>query len=244
MRTEFVQDVKVLSTQTDHATEVGVLQAVSLMQDNMCEYFKMLDCDGPTLLPEYQCFFVLSKTKIRFVSKPKWLQKITLKSDLSKLTNVRVNLCHNICNAQGDLMIEGLQELCPMDVNTRKIRAINTIPFPVDADINNDYIQEISFEKFNEEITNDNLVEKIKVNTNNIDYYGHTNNIEYVKFILSTIPSAEFYKMNIKTFEIHYINESREREVLDVFCKKYSNNYYFEIRNDDKIICKSRIVFD
>ena len=78
MNTEFTQTIKVLSTQTDHTTSVGFLQAVSLMQDNMCEYFRNISCDGPTILPTHNCFFVLAKTKLRFVDKPKWLQKIYL----------------------------------------------------------------------------------------------------------------------------------------------------------------------
>lgn len=243
MKTEFVQDIKVLSTQTDHTTSVGLLQAVSLMQDNMCEYFKNINCDGPTILPDYNCFFVLSKTKIRFIDSPRWLQKITLKSDVSRLTKLRVNVCHNICDMQGNLMIEGLQELCPMDIDTRKPRLINTTPFPLDADINNDYECSLEFEKFDEELGSENLIEKIKVNTNNIDFYGHTNNIEYVKFLISAIPSCEFYKMKFKTFEIHYIHETRERDVLDVYCKKSSDNYYFEIKNDKVVVCKARMTF-
>ena len=244
MKTEFVQEIKVLSTQTDHTTRVGLLQGVSLLQDNMCEYFKNISCDGPTILPSHNCFFVLAKTKLRFIESPKWLQKIILKSDVSRLTKLRVNICHNICDMENKLMIEGLQELCPMDMDTRKPRLINTTPFPADVEINNSYTTTLEFEKFDEELSYDNLVEKIKVNTNNIDYYGHTNNIEYVKFIISTIPSSEFYKMKFKTFEIHYIQESKERDVLDVYCKKSKDNYYFEIKNGNNIVCKAKIEFD
>jgi len=243
MKTELNQRLKVLSTQTDHNTEVGFLQAVGLMQDNMCEYFKNIHCDGPTLVPSHQCFFVLSKTKLKIVQKPKWLQKIDVKTDISKLTNIRLNVCHNICDEDGNLLIEGLQELCPMDINTRRIRAINSIPFPTDVEINVDYEKTLEFEKFTQELTKENLIDKVVVTTENIDYYGHTNNIEYVKFILSTIPSSEFYKMDVTGFEIHYINESREGEELDIYCRKTPTNYYFEIKNCESCICKAMLKY-
>jgi acyl-ACP thioesterase len=244
VNTEFVQELKVLSTQTDHTTSVGVMQAVSLMQDNMCEYFKNLHCDGPSLIPDYNSFFVLCKTKLRMVEQPKWLQKIKLKTGLLSLSKLRINVCHNFEDLNGNLMIEGLQELCPIYFDTRRVREIASVPYPTDAEPNLDYVNQIKFEKFNEELDNEYLVDKIKINTNNIDFYGHTNNIEYVKFLISVIPSTEFYKMKIKEFEIHYIRETRERDVIDVFCKKSNGDYYYVMKNGDVVVCKARLLFD
>lgn len=243
MKTGFEQELKILSTQTDHKAELGVLQAMGMMQDNMCEYYKILGCDGPTMIPKCNCFFVLTKTKIRIFSKPKWLQKINLKTDVSRITNLRMNVFHDITDAMGNLCMDGIQELCPMDTITRKVRPVNTTLFPEGVEVA-DTPENLAFEKFDEELDKEYLCEKIKININNIDFYGHTNNLEYVKFILSTIPSSEFYAMDIKSFEIHYIHESREREVLDIFCKKSSDNYYYELKNSDKVICKARLVFE
>jgi hypothetical protein len=66
MKCIYEQPMKVLSSWTDINMELGLAQALSVVQDNMCEYFRELKCDGPTMVPVCNCFLVVTKTKIKF----------------------------------------------------------------------------------------------------------------------------------------------------------------------------------
>ena len=63
MKTEFKQNVKILSSMVDQNVGVGIVNAVTLLQDNMCEYFKQLKSDGIYMIDKCHAFFVLTKTR-------------------------------------------------------------------------------------------------------------------------------------------------------------------------------------
>ena len=72
---KYIQELKVLASSTDYSARVGLVGAISYLQDNMCDYFKYLGADGITMIPICQAFFVITKTKIKFHDLPKWAEK-------------------------------------------------------------------------------------------------------------------------------------------------------------------------
>lgn len=243
MKTKFEQKLKILSSQLDHHTELGLIQSLSLLQDNMCEYYRNLKSDGPTMIPSHHAFFVVTKTKLRMIKTCKWLDEVKLVTDVAKLSNVRMNIVNNIYNASDEPCVVGVQEMCAMDSDNRKLRLINTTNFPADAEVvDNEF--GLEFSKFDDQFEEDSLVEIIKIKSTNIDVYRHTNNIEYAKFILSTFSSNELDLFRIKEFEIHYINETREDDELKIYKKLLDNSYVFAIKKDDKIVCKAKLDFE
>ncbi len=243
MNSNFKQDVKVLSSMTDANAEVGLSFALSYLQDNMCEYFFSMGCDGISMIPRANCFWVMTKTKIKFNNKIKWLDRVTLETDLIKKSPARLVLANNIIGADGCPAIEGIQEICAMDSESRKIRLIKTTLLPEDIEVNEGLNSDMEFGKMEEELGEDYLQKNITIDSRNIDYFGHTNNVEYVKIMLSTFDAEILKKLSPKTFEIHYIHESRYGENLSVYRKEFGKEYLFEIKCGERVVCKSRLTF-
>ena len=238
-----IQTTKVLASQTDFNTKVGLVEACKFFQDNMCEFFYNIKCDGVRLIPACNAFWAITKNKIRFVSDVGWLDIIDITTNLSKVSGVRLNLSSTI-QANGETKIVCLQELCAMDSVTRKLRLINTIPqFPSDIETVDVY-GDIEFDKLGFELSESDFVGTVEVNSTNIDYFGHTNNIEYVKMIYGACPSDEIKKMVIKEFEIHYLKESRESEKLKIYKRIEQDDIIFEIKKDDDVLVKAKLNFD
>lgn len=238
MKKEFIQDVKVLSSMTDGSAQVGITHALLYLQDNMCEFFRALGCDGITMIPISGCFWVMTKTKIKFNKPINWLDQITLCTALNAKSLARLTLVNNILDASGNALIEGLQEMCAMDSSTRKIRLINTTLFPSTIEPS-DVSSELKFIRLDDELDDKNLVMTTRVTSGNIDYFGHTNNVEYVRLILSTIDARTLKNLTPKTFEIHYISESKEGDELSIFKRKNNDGYFFEIKSKEKVCIKA-----
>lgn len=236
------QTTKVLSSQTDFNASVGLIESCQFFQDNMCEFFYNIKCDGVRLVPTCHAFWAITKNKIRFLDDVRWLDEIDITTNLCKLSGVRLNLSSKI-ECGGEAKMVCLQELCAMDSDTRKLRLVNTIPqFPCDIESKEAY-SDIQFDKLNFELM-DNLVGEVKVNSTNIDFFGHTNNIEYVKMMYSVFPSSEIKKIKPREFEIHYLQESKEGDTLGIYRKIEENQVLFEIKKDNKTLVRAKLIFD
>lgn len=240
MKKEYKQDIKVLSSMTNNLAQVGVVHALSYLQDNMCEYFKSLECDGITMIPKVNCFWVMTKTKIKFNNTINWLDCISLQTFLNTKSLARLSIVNNILKSNGDIAVEGLQEMCAMDCSTRKIRLISSTLFPTDIEPC-DSMSELKFAKIDDEFNKEDLFGVVKVTSGNIDYFGHTNNVEYAKLIMATFDAETLKRLNPKSFEIHYITESKEGENLSVYKKKTDTGFVFEIRSGERICVKAML---
>lgn len=103
-------------------------------------------------------------------------------------------------------------------------------------------IQE-SYSKLNETFSEDDFVYEQKVLVADIDYSRHTNNVVYVRYIVNTV-SCEFLDNNqITDFEIHYINESREGEILKIYKKEKESSMEFLIKEGKREIIRASLSY-
>jgi len=242
MKYKYNKKYEVSFTQLDSNFELGIISSLSLIQDMMTEYFETIGSDNIVLKNENNAMWVVTKAKVKFNKYPSWKDKIEGTSYTVRIKPIRVEMETRFCDNNNDILFIAKQEACPIDIETRKIRKINTIKYPTDIEIDENLIDEefLRLDKvFNE---NDKIYEQ-KVLFSDIDHNGHTNNVCYVKYILNTLTSEFIKKHKIVDFEIHYINESKEADVLDIYKKIYENEIQFLIKSNDKDIVRARLSF-
>lgn len=99
------------------------------------------------------------------------------------------------------------------------------------------------YSKLNETFLEDDFVYEQKVFVADIDYSRHTNNVIYVKYIVNSLSCEFFDKNQITDFEIHYINESREGEILKIYKKEKESSIEFLIREGEKEIIRASLSY-
>ena len=238
---EYIRKFKLPASLIDVNAKLGFVDAISCLQDNMCEYFRSLGCDGLTMLPICNAFFVITKTIIKFNSSAKWLDEIEVKTSIAKKSNIRVNLSNSIY-LNNEIVVEGLQEMCAVDGDERKLRMVDSTLFPKDIAVNNNC--NLSFSRMLIDFDESDCVEEIVINASHLDFYKHTNNVEYARFVLSTLTIEELTNKEIDTFEIHYINQSVEGDKLKIYKKTIDNIVYFQmVSSDGNVINKSQLIY-
>ncbi len=75
-----------------------------------------------------------------------------------------------------------------------------------------------------------------------IDYSKHTNNAIYTRLIMNALTSDFLTKNKITDFEIHYINESKEGQVLKIYKKEENDSIKFLIKSDEKEIVRANLI--
>ena len=84
--------------------------------------------------------------------------------------------------------------------------------------------------------------DEVRVKYSNVDFAMHTNNKEYVRFILDTYSVDDLISRPVREMEIMYKEQSYEGDILTV--KKGSDNGrdVFEIMCGDRTVIKSEII--
>ena len=201
MKKELINKIKMPASLIDVNAKLGAVNAITCMQDNMCEYFKILGCDGITMIPICNAFFVITKTILKFVGDVDWLDEIDLHSYISKRSNIRINVSNHIYK-NGNPVVLGLQEMCAVDDSDRRLRMVDSTLFPRDIEVVE--FDELKFSKMMVEFDEDDFVKDITIDVRHLDFYKHTNNVEYAKFILMySLTLYVFYLNFVKIFFCH-----------------------------------------
>lgn len=156
-----------------------------------------------------------------------------------RVTRVSIDIDVEIKNKSDELYAYLRVELCALDLQSGKIRRVSTVG--VDDSIQAETPEtDLSFSKFDAE----NLPEvaQVKIKYTDIDFAGHTNNKEYIRFMLNTYSVRDIEERPIKEMDIVYVNQTYENDILTVQKDSDKDRYIIAIQKDGNYIVKSEIV--
>ena len=216
---------------------VGVFQ---MIEDAITEFMGELKIDGLTVMKKYNAFWVFAKTHVKILKKLQWGEECTVTAFISSMSLAKLYEDVKVYDGQGNAAIYARVELCALDIATQRIRKIATVGVS-ETMLSDEETEEIIFGKF--PICELPLVEQMKVRSTNIDRFHHTNNVEYIRFIMNTYSTRELETKDIKEVEIVYCGQSYEDSVLDVLKAECSNKDLIVMQTDGKPVIKCEITF-
>ena len=239
MKYEYNKKHEVSYSEVDKEMNVNLLNAARLAQDVTTDYFGAINSDNQTNKTKNNAVWVLIKTKVHFENYSKLGDFIEARCYTAHKKLATVDL--EIDFKKGDnISFIVKQECCPIDVTTRKIRGINTISYPNDMEC----IEPVLDKKYLRLNTKFEEIDKVyeqKVLASDIDFNNHVNNVKYIKYLMNAFSSDFWIEHEICDFEIHYINETREGEILSIYQKTEENEINFLIKNGDKEIARAKV---
>ncbi len=229
-------------TGLDNNAELNTLYAIELAQNLMTEYFGNFKSDNLRLKKQDNALWVLSKTKVRFFNKAVWLDKLFARGYTIKNTALRTYIESVFYNQDNKLIFLALQENAVIDIETRKVRKISSISYPNDMEYEKS-VKELTFEKLTDDFSENDFVYNQKIYYTDIDFSNHTNNAVYIRHILNTFPSDFFGKHTVEDFEIHYLHETLEGDLLSVYRKESEGTADFLIKSGDNEVVRAKLTF-
>ena len=229
-------------TGLDNNAELNTLYAIELAQNLMTEYFGTFKSDNLRLKKQDNALWVLSKTKVKFFNKAAWLDKLYAKGYTIKNTALRTYIESVFYNQDNKLVFVALQENAVIDLSTRKARKISSVSYPSDMEYETP-IKELTFEKLMTEFSEDDFVYNQRTYYTDIDFSNHTNNAVYIRHILNTFPSKFFSEHSVDEFEIYYLHETMEGDLLSVYKKESESSAEFLIKSGDNEVVRAKLTF-
>lgn len=191
---------------------LSLVGALTLIEDAVTAAMAKLELDGLTVRRKYGALMVFSKNHFKFLQDINWQDEVTAACFFSMKSAARLNM--DVCvKKDGKIAMYARTEICAIDAETGRIRRMDTI----------DTKQRIQVVKapcdlpWNAMDGDGSLLAKVQVRTSNIDYAGHTNNVEYVRLLLDTMSLEEWRHMAPKELQVVYQNQSFLGDNLEIY---------------------------
>ena len=183
----------------------------------------------------------MSKSKIHIFKNSSWLDILEGDSYTSLVKPIRIETETKFKDKKGNLIFVANQESCLLDIDSRRIRKIDTINFPEDLEID-ETLFERNYQRLNDTFDENDFVYEQKIYSQDIDFSKHVNNVIYVRFIMNSLSNDFLDNIDITDLEMHFIAESKEGQTLKIYKKELDNNVIrFLIKENDREIIRASI---
>ena len=196
---------------------LSLLGATRIVEDCVCEFFDTFGCSNRTAIREHGAFWVFTKNRLQMLAPLRWNEVYRAQCSFTKISTASVVTDTVIYADNGVIAAYSRTEACAIDLKTQRIKALKDVGFPVGektaAPISGYEFERVGFDC-------DIIAGRCVVPSTSIDTGRHTNNVEYVRFILNTISCDEEESFPVEGFEIRYLRQSHEGDSLDIFRSK------------------------
>ena len=228
----------------DPSGRLSMLGALTLVEDMVTATLDKMEVNGFNLRRNYGAVVVFSKNHVKFLQPIKWNDKVTISCFVSSKSVARLNVDVCVKNEAGVIAMYARTEVCAVDIESARIRRLDAVGIGEKVHVVK-ALQEMEWTPIDSE---GHLLEKVKVRTSNIDYAGHTNNVEYFRLLLNTFTLDEWRgQITPRELQIAYLNQSFLGDELAIFCevRKYEdipfNERRYTIKKDTQDVLRCAI---
>lgn len=244
MKIDFKKDYKLEYSLLDRKLKLKQFEVFNFAQNTATEYFKMFNGDNISVRKNDNAVWVVTKARVHFYKNSTWLDTMEAHSYTTKIKPIRVETETSFKDKEGNLLFVATQQSCPLDIETRKIRKVSTVTYPENMEADESLLPD-DYMRLNAEFEKEDFAYRQKIYSQDIDYSNHVNNSIYIRYIMNALTNDFIDKINITDFEIHYIAESKEGQVLNVYKKETAeNNIEFLIKESDREIIRANIKYE
>lgn len=218
---------------------LSYLGCFQLVEDALTELTGMLKIDGISEKEIYNALWVFAKTKIKFFKRILWNEEFVITAFISSKSLAKIYFDIE-AKTGDDLVFYARVEACALDISTQRIRKLNTVGVGDDMQA-----ESASMDILFDNLIFENLlpIENVRVRSTNIDMSHHTNNLEYLRFILNTYSVGELETKHFKEMQVAYCSQSFENDILQVSKSSAKNKDIIVLQKDGKPVVNCEILF-
>ncbi|MDE6201313.1 MAG: hypothetical protein K2M47_05510 [Clostridiales bacterium] len=239
---KLIKHQRVSASISDVDANLSVIGVFQVVQDAVTETLGRLKMDNPTMRKQYNAVWLFTRNRAKLFNSIPWGdEQFTVTAFVSSITHATLSVDVSIKNADGVLCAYSRVETCALDLTAMRILRLQTIDAIHAVTVEKPEI-DMAFTKFDCSPTEQ--VDTVRVASTNIDMSRHTNNVEYIRFILNTYTVKELHDKPIREMEIRYLSQSYENDVLTVYKQSCGDDKdVFLLKSSDKDTVKCEILF-
>ncbi len=241
MKNWLTTKLEIDETNVDFSLSVPIPELMKFFEVATFKHSNLMGLDHIAMEKNSNAFWVVTKMKVIPKNKIVNKEKINITTWTHELGTARA-LRDCVIKCGNSVKAKFTAEWCCLDLETRRIRKMSTINYP-NLDMQKTNNLNLVFTNMRENVDNSNFVYTKIIRSTDIDVNNHTNNLRYNYMTMDAFTVEELKQIDIKEYEIYFVNESYENDKIDVYKKKIKNYFYVEGKIEDKTIFKSVIKF-
>ena len=198
----------------DSDVKLSVVGAFSMVEDLVTEMMGELKVDGLICRKEYGAMWVFVRNRMELRRDLYWKDEYTAECFISAIGKGKLHEDTVLRSADGTIALASRLELCAVDLETAKLRKMDTVGITGDIIAEEPYC-EVNYARG--KFVPEKLLETITVRSSDIDYLHHTNNISYIRYLVNQWSTEELSQRPIRAIEVQYAGQTYEGDRLGIW---------------------------
>ena len=241
MENRLAKELTIVSSRCDSTARLSVPGAFDLCIDLAGEHAEALG-NGIGSMMERGLFWVAVKTKLRFVRRPRIMERVTLETWPEPPGRMKQNRSYRM-TAEGETLLTGKTEWTVLDTGAGGLHSPRDGIYAPALEFCAEQSCPAPFHRFRDDFA-DAPFARYTVRSTDIDMGKHMNNVAYVRMLAGLFPTEEWNAMDPREAELHYRSQCHEGDEL-LLQKRTAPDGALEIRAalaDGTTILLARIV--
>ena len=201
MKCVFSREMMILPSQCDFSGRLGVPDAFGLFMDIATEHAEALGI-GTRVLMERDLFWLTSRTRARFLKRPRMTETVTVSTWPETPERSRCNRDY-VIERGGEVLVEGKTEWMVTNLKTGRLHPADSV-FPEGLELETRRVLPEPFMRLNEDFTGAEDVGTYVVRSTDIDLGGHMNNVAYLRALAGAFSAEAWRAMDVHELEAAY----------------------------------------
>lgn len=246
-----MNEVKILAEQANSIRNFECDFKQELKPSALLGFFQEIAADhaeelgfGDSVLRKEGMFWVLSKIYAEVTRKPVCGENITVKTWPHAPNKAIFERSFELIDEKGERAISAFSRWCILNASGRIVPA-SRIPCKADKFIDERAADaEDFFVPFDKAAKEPSF--SIKIANSEYDLNYHVNNIKYADYIFNCFSVNELKERALKSFQIHYVKQSREGDVLEFYREEVAPGVFAVegVKNGEETVITAGVRFD
>ena len=223
----------------DPNVKLSVKGAFDLVQDYLTEMMGAQHIDGVTLREQYGCVWVFTRNRIQIDRALNWMEPYTVESYISSAKGAKLTADTVLKDKDGKICVYSRIEMCALELASQKIRRIRDVGVTSDTHVEAPE-RNIEFSRLRHEGLSD--IGTLVVQSGDIDFVQHTNNVSYVRFVMNTYTVKELRERPVREIEVRYAGQTHEGDTLTIRKATVGEKELFDIAEGDRTAVECEII--
>ena len=192
-------------TNVDFNLKVPVTELMKLFEVATFKHSQVMGLDHVSMEKNSNAFWVVTKMKVVPLKTILTGEKISVTTWTHELGTARA-LRDCVIKSKNTTKAKFTAEWCCLDLETRKLRRMNTICYP-ELEMEKTKNLKTEFTNLKQEVEEKDFVYSRTIRSTDIDVNNHTNNLKYNFMAIDSFSVDELKLIDIKEYEIYFVNE-------------------------------------
>ncbi len=201
----------------DFSGKTDIARTMAIFQQAVTEHTALLDADSPAVKRKLNAKWVITRARFEIEKCLCIGDSYTVSTWPLEAKMLRFGRGFTL-EKDGVRVASAYTDWCLLDIDTDEVIRAKNLVMPIDEYITDKAVRG-TFSQRKEEMTDADIVYTKTVRASDLDINRHVNNISYIRMALDCFDTDELLALDIKSFEMYYLSQCYEKEVITLYRK-------------------------